>query len=240
MRATASASSRSKACQADRERIADLVGARSCSSRRSARDRVRPCRRGREEGAPRGHDAPRGGPGARLRQRRGVRRARATRADGLTAADRPIARRRIEATPPKRGRFDCPGLARSKLLIICHAARASMTPASPATLTLPTHDLVPRPVVLSSSAAMIVRHEAVRLKPDMHRIVEDFVTFSRSAPRLRRRRASASRRGRGGREEHLAEDDRRCARVAQGPYIVESLPTPPATTSSASVVRPLS
>jgi hypothetical protein len=54
--------------------------------------------------------------------------------------------RRIEATPPKRGRLNCPGLTESTLPIVCHVARASMTPASPATLTQPTHDLAPRSV----------------------------------------------------------------------------------------------
>ena len=75
--------------------------------------------------------------------------------------------RRIEATPPKRGRFHCPGLIRSTLPIVCHVARASMTPASPATLTQPTHDLAPRSAVLSISTVPSVTALAPRTQPPM-------------------------------------------------------------------------
>jgi hypothetical protein len=47
-------------------------------------------------------------------------------------------------TPPKRGRSYCPAEADGAcaLPIFCHVTRASITPAAPATLTRPTHDLV--------------------------------------------------------------------------------------------------
>ena len=65
---------------ANRERIAEHV-ARSLMlvTALSPQDRLRPRRRGGQEGPPRGHHAPGGGPGAGLRQRRRVRRAGATR-----------------------------------------------------------------------------------------------------------------------------------------------------------------
>ena len=84
---------------------------------------------------------------------------------------------RIEATPPKRGRFELSRLTKSKLPIVCHVARASMTPASPATLTQPTHDLAPRSVVLSSSTRQILRQRARQTQARYAGcMVEDFVT----------------------------------------------------------------
>src|SRR5664279_4507542 len=51
--------------------------------------------------------------------------------------------RRNEATPPKRGRRTVPAEQTTEVVWTCHATRASITPAAPATLTQPTHDLAP-------------------------------------------------------------------------------------------------
>ena len=83
-----------------------------------------------------------------------------------------------------------------------------MTPASPATLTLPTHDLVSRPVALSSNAALSVRAKALRLK-----VLLDIASLKISKRSLQSRcdrRSSGDRLGQlqSPVEEHLAEDDR--------------------------------
>jgi len=82
-------------------------------------------------------------------RRRGARRARRRRARGETSK-----------RPPREPLRCCPGEAGPLPDHFCHVPRASITPAAPATLTLPTHDLVTGAAVAFATSVSVADHGA--------------------------------------------------------------------------------
>ena len=107
---------------------------------------------GRRGGPPLGGRPPR-----RVHPPAGDRRGDDAPGDGPRLTPPPSRPRKTSKRPPKEPLRCCPGEAGPLPDHFCHVARASITPAAPATLTLPTHDLVTRAAVARATGASVAR-----------------------------------------------------------------------------------